>query len=435
MADQLLLPLQLFDNNGSPVVASDNIEFYDTGTTTPRSVFSEAALSTNLGTTMDTNAGGRLEFNPVFVASGSAVKVVFKDSAGAILETLDPCPATAVVASAAADISFDAVTNNAATDVQAAIENVTALYSATDTTRYATSNKTNSGGRSVYDLMRGASSAVVPVVGERYRLTVNTSPTTDYPVSIRLTNSSDTGSYYPVKVLSGGGNKTELGPIGSNGAWFRSADQLDLVFDGTDFVIERAQNVGTGGHRIVQLDASGYLPAVSGRNLTDAWVFIERQTASGSATIDIDLSDSYSVFRIDLANVIPATDGALLHCLFSNDAGATFESSAYYDWSGTQEGSSLQTGTGANEIVLTANSTVGNDAELGLSGTIMVYAPTAAGSRTAVRSNVTATKTTGAPIGVTCSGFVTTAEDNDAIRLLFDAGNIASGTITVSAIS
>ena len=105
---QLLLPLQLFDNNGSPVVASDNIEFYDTGTTTPRSVFSEAALSTNLGTTMDTNAGGRFEFNPVFVASGSAVKVVFKDSAGATLETLDPCPATAVVASAATDISFDA---------------------------------------------------------------------------------------------------------------------------------------------------------------------------------------------------------------------------------------------------------------------------------------------------------------------------------------
>jgi len=47
----------LDDNNGSPL-ANGTIEFYNAGTSTPKTVYSDNTLSTSLGTTVSTNASG-----------------------------------------------------------------------------------------------------------------------------------------------------------------------------------------------------------------------------------------------------------------------------------------------------------------------------------------------------------------------------------------
>ncbi len=268
MAEQITLP-QLFDNDsGAPVIGTDTIEFFDTGTSTPREIFSDVSLTTSLGYTLDTNAGGRASTNPVYVSSATDVKVVLKDAEGVALETLDPVGTTTTSTSAATDISFDAVTGNAATNVQAAIANNTAALSSEDTARYITSNKTESGGVSKYRVNRGSGTSLTPVIGERIRLQVNEAPTTNFPVQIALYDGTTEGDYYEVRLISGGGSKTAIGPVTTNGMRWEASSMPDMVFDGTYWVIEQNIPVGTGGNRLVQFDASGKYPAADGSQIT-----------------------------------------------------------------------------------------------------------------------------------------------------------------------
>lgn len=269
MAEQLILPPQVLDDNASPVVASGVFEFYDTGTSTPRQVFSDSGTATSLGTTMDTVTGGRPETNPVFVVAGTDVKLVLKDAAGVTLETIDPCPSVPVTTSAAESVSFNPITGNPSTDVQEAIEANTNAISSADTTRYDTSNKIDSGGRSRYDLFRGSGSDTTPVTDRLYRVRVHQTNTTDTPVDLRFTDGVTPGAYYEVKARSGGNNLVSVGPVTTNGTWWITSAEMDVTFDGSFFVIERILPIGTGSYRMVQLDSTGALPAVPGENLND----------------------------------------------------------------------------------------------------------------------------------------------------------------------
>lgn len=424
MAEQLILPAQLLDNSGSPVVAADNVQFYDTGTSTPRAIYSEAALSTNLGTTMDTDAGGRLEFSAVFVSSGTAVKVVFKDSVGATLLTLDPAPSSGVTSSAAEDISYNAGTGNPAGNVQAAIENNTAAIGSIDqsATVYTTTGSV-----------------------DNYEVTLSPAPTVystglSFWAECHVSASSGSGAFIDVNglgpkaimVVSGGGTKVQA--VAAD--WNRGVTAY-LSYDGTDFVMRSITlHRGTTNQRLVQLGTNGTLPAVDGGALLSVWAKIATQTISDDAAIDIDLSAGHEVYRIDLTNVIPATDGAALFGRLSNDAGVTFETTSYYEWTGNiSSTSTTQNGSSPEEFEITANAPVGNDAELGVSGYVLIYSAANAATRTTVASALALPNTSGFPSRADMSGFAKTAEANDFFRLLFDSGNMSSGTITVSALT
>lgn len=112
MADQVLLsPSRAVDTNvdaSSGAVAY----FYTTGTTTPVTVYSDTALTTSLGTSITADSAGK--FVQVFVASGTALKVVVKDSSDVELWTLDPAPTSPEATGAeigpvdvVGDLSFD----------------------------------------------------------------------------------------------------------------------------------------------------------------------------------------------------------------------------------------------------------------------------------------------------------------------------------------
>lgn len=128
MANQIIVALpRVTDANGDPVSGA-LAYFYQTGTTTPVTIYSDAAATTPHTNPVVADSGGR--FAQVFYSGGTEVKVVIKTSAGATLYQYDPAPMTKNTASGAADISFSPVTYNSATDVQQAIENMTMNVSA-----------------------------------------------------------------------------------------------------------------------------------------------------------------------------------------------------------------------------------------------------------------------------------------------------------------
>lgn len=121
MTDQVVLPTRVFDDNGNPASGA-RINFFESGTTTVLTVYTDETLADALGVYVDTDSSG---IPPQCFYSGStAVRVRCDDSSGNVLWERDPMP-TSGTGAGASDISFEAITGNSAANVQAAIENNT----------------------------------------------------------------------------------------------------------------------------------------------------------------------------------------------------------------------------------------------------------------------------------------------------------------------
>jgi hypothetical protein len=113
-------PVVARDANGNPV-ANAQATFFQTGTTTPVTVYTTAAESTAHPSPLVADGNGVF---PAVFKSGAAVKVVVKTPLGATLYTLDPAIKVASSGSAAGSISFAPTDDIPVTSVQDAIERV-----------------------------------------------------------------------------------------------------------------------------------------------------------------------------------------------------------------------------------------------------------------------------------------------------------------------
>jgi hypothetical protein len=159
-------------------------------------------------------------------------------------------------------------------------------------------------------------------------------------------------------------------------------------------------------------------------------------TVSNAATLDIALTSftAYRGFVLALANFVPATDDVELWMRFSTDGGANFDAASYaHVLTGVMSnGDALaNSSNSAAQIVIagdtTATESVSNVAnEGGASVTITLLNPAAAVySRATYESSWMAADTTfGAAAG---GGVLKVAQNTDAVRFLFESGNIASG--------
>lgn len=102
-------------------LAGARVFFYDAGTTTLRTVYSDQGLTTPHPSPLLADADGL--FATVFV-SGTAVKAVVQDANGASLYTLDPCAKVPAGGAGASSVSFAPTVDIPVTNVQAAIERV-----------------------------------------------------------------------------------------------------------------------------------------------------------------------------------------------------------------------------------------------------------------------------------------------------------------------
>ena len=90
MATRLQDPRPVFTNDAGTILAGGSLTFSDTGTTTARNVFAEAAGTTNLGAVITLNSAGRVP-SDVWLLGPTAYRVVVKDSVGATVRTMDDC--------------------------------------------------------------------------------------------------------------------------------------------------------------------------------------------------------------------------------------------------------------------------------------------------------------------------------------------------------
>jgi hypothetical protein len=145
-----------------------------------------------------------------------------------------------------------------------------------------------------------------------------------------------------------------------------------------------------------------------------------------TATIDIEsvITPTYHTYLVTISQMQPATDGARLIMRTSTDNGTTYNNGASdYGWS------QVTNGTAANDTTdtamrLTENTGSGNQTE-GLRGSIWIYNPTLASDRTSVVATLLSKNSTGGIEAVHSVGERNVAEDNDAIRFLFNIGNVA----------
>jgi hypothetical protein len=118
MADLLdFAPVRVFTSNAAPG-AGYIARFFQSGTTTPVTVFSDVSLNTPWGTSVTADAEGVF---PAVFSSGGAIKATIETPAGAVVATIDPVQSIAGNAASAESVTFTPTPELPFTNVQAAI--------------------------------------------------------------------------------------------------------------------------------------------------------------------------------------------------------------------------------------------------------------------------------------------------------------------------
>lgn len=190
---------------------------------------------------------------------------------------------------------------------------------------------------------------------------------------------------------------------------------------------------GTSGQALLS-NGSAAAPSWGGAG---SWVYISTVTASASATVDFTsgLTSTYDVYMIQFVRVFPSADNSTLYLRTSSDGGATFASAnSSYQWgysftsnAGTASADGSSSASKGQYIVLARN--LGNSSNLGVNGTLYIYAPSVATSYVQFMFQTAAGLTSTFGSGPTSgSGYRTAAAAVNAVRFLMDSGNITSGT-------
>jgi hypothetical protein len=169
-----------------------------------------------------------------------------------------------------------------------------------------------------------------------------------------------------------------------------------------------------------------------------ALVFLESQTASASASLDLTttIDSTYDHYVIFCENLIPATDGAHLWCRVSTDTGSTFKSGASdYNWLVSYRGTAVSD-TADSELTISAATGIGNAAgESGFTGEIHIWSPSNSSIHTQVTWNGGYKRSDSLMSDVNGSGVYSATTAVDAAQVLMSSGNISSGTVRLYGVS
>lgn len=157
--------------------------------------------------------------------------------------------------------------------------------------------------------------------------------------------------------------------------------------------------------------------------------------ANSAATLDIVLTSytAYSTLLLVISNFRPATDLAELNLRFSTDGGTSYDAGAS-DYTFTLVGNSHisppTTSTIGDESAafITIVQNTGNVAPEAVSGQLFLYDRLTAAARTKASFSGVNIDGSGTAFNITSSGTRVTAQDTDAIRLLWSSGNFAAAT-------
>lgn len=221
----------------------------------------------------------------------------------------------------------------------------------------------------------------------------------------------------------------------ANGGTGRSSHTEYAVICGgttTTAAQQSIASVGTAG-QLLTSNGAGALPTFQDAAGGGDVVLLGSGTVSAAATLDIALTgfSAYRAFKILANSFRPATDGARLWLRTSTDGGSSFSAGAsdyaygtYYDIPELDQGA--EGDQTLSQIVMTED--VGNVAAEACQVEIMIYDPFNAAVHTKARFESMCRRTNGGFAMTRGAGQRNAAEDVDAVRLMFSAGNITSGT-------
>lgn len=241
--------------------------------------------------------------------------------------------------------------------------------------------------------------------------------------------------------LSGGKVYTYTAGTSSNKTTYREADGITANANPIILDSEGRCPYGvwgtTGAYKVALYTSADVLVRtrdnVYGVNdiTTVGWKLLSSQTASNSAQIDFtQISATYSVYRIEVYGVVPATDNVSFLMRTSANGGSTYDSGGtdyQYGTAYASSGGVASAGgsTGASSIIFTT--AAGNTTGEHLNMTV-----TLAGLSTAVYKTVhfqgglySATPTY---FGFSGAGMRVSTSAVNAVRFLMSSGNISTGT-------
>lgn len=428
--------VRVLDTNAAPG-AGYVARFFQSGTTTPVTVYTDSTLGTAHGTSVTADAAGR--FAAVWSSGGVAIKCVIEDTNGATVQTIDPVIAVPDSSSAAADISFTPTVDLPFTNVQDAIEGA-AASAASGFATYGigiTGNATLLADIDATNIGAGA-----------YRF--NNTTTGTYPTGVAAT---DTGLIEHWRQAAGTAMQFLFHATSDRvfhrrmassawGTWRevitsnQGAAEGDTLYRTSTAWTRLAK--GTAG-QLLRMNSGATAPewATSG-----APVLLATRTASGGATATMDFTEfnnaTYSRYLFVVKAVTPLTDGVTLQLRLSTDGGSTYLAAAgSYRWSLTQKpdggGNDDAGSASATAINLTTDNAaglLGNAAgEQGVNGQLTLHHAASATLKTIAMFSGSAFDRDGEISAVDAVGTQITAADTDAVRFLFSSGNIQDGSV------
>ena len=423
MAQVYNIPVTRAFTNLGKIGVGFQLFFFETGTTTKKSVFAEAALTTPLTNPVIADANGY--FPQIFMEStGNDYKVVLSDDTdtdppSSPIFTADPVEVDAndINAFGTRPAQHWGTTTNTVTDYQISPE--TALADYTDDLLFSLEihlNSTGAGTLAVEDL-------------------------------------NDLGNFLTalnIKKYNGAGGKVDIeaDDLQANQTYLFRIDSVDVVvlnpekpfinllnttkatetLAGIAEIATQAEvNTGTDDLRIVT-------PLKLRDSVYSNMVFLSSSSASNSTSVDITLDTAtYDRFLILIKGYQPVTNATQLNCRLSNDGGSSFRSGASdYAWTVHGERGGTASGISDNadsEISLTTTD-VSNVAAKSLSTSIWISSASSTANRTNLWfNNAGYSGSDDAKVHTEGSGgLIVATEDNDAIRFLSSSGNITAGT-------
>lgn len=221
MANQIVIALPRVTDANGDAVSGAKAYFYQKGTTTPVTVYSDEALSVPHASPLVADSGG--VFAQVFHDGATEVKAVVQDADDAALYTLDPAPLSTGVASAAENVTVAPFTGVVATNVQAALEevqsNITAVGANVQT-------PVQTGGSANAYTLNAADTITAYAAGQRFLIRPNHTNTGAATLNVDSLGAKD------IKVYNTAGSLVDpaAGDI--------SANRLcEVTYDGTRFVL------------------------------------------------------------------------------------------------------------------------------------------------------------------------------------------------------
>jgi hypothetical protein len=160
--------------------------------------------------------------------------------------------------------------------------------------------------------------------------------------------------------------------------------------------------------------------------------FASRNVAGQSGTL---FQSDYDEYIVELINVLPATDNTDLLLRYSTDGGATYSTSAVYDFANLinnvanfETPSVSGTGQTSSKIIPTQDNTVANG---GACGSLKFFNPLSATQHKHAIGSVSWWNNDNQFYNGTLSFRFATTTAVNAFRMLYSSGNVASGTVRV----